>query len=184
MTTSSQTTVDALLDAGFQVFSRNPGANLADVAAAAGVTRATLHRYFPSRELLVQRLATQAIAEMDAAVDVACQHSVSAFATLKDCLLALIPLGDRHGFLAHEAVITDATVQAEFERQQREMVDLVDAAKSDGHIAPSLPTVWVIRAYDYLLYAAWEAVREQELVPTQAADAAWQTFAHGVGASQ
>ncbi|MEM8981533.1 MAG: TetR/AcrR family transcriptional regulator [Pseudomonadota bacterium] len=180
---SSPKTLDALVDAGFRVLSRNPGANLADVAAAAGVTRATLHRYFPSRDALVDTLAGRAIEEMDAAVDAACQHSPSAMAAMRDCLFALVPLGDRHGFLAHEAVITNPTIEAEFERQQGELVALVDAAKRDGVLARDLPTDWIVRAYDYLIYAAWEAVRDQELVPKQAAEAAWRTFASGLGDS-
>ena len=41
---------DAIIEAAFAVFSKNPGAPLADVAGRAGVGRATLHRHFASRE--------------------------------------------------------------------------------------------------------------------------------------
>jgi AcrR family transcriptional regulator len=41
----------AILDAAARVFSeQGTAANLADVAAAGGVSRATLYRYYPNRE--------------------------------------------------------------------------------------------------------------------------------------
>jgi AcrR family transcriptional regulator len=46
----------ALLAAGRQTLTANPGATLADVAAAAGVSRATIYRYFDSRAALLEAL--------------------------------------------------------------------------------------------------------------------------------
>src|SRR5438067_11098805 len=54
-------TAAAILDAAAHVFSeQGTGANLAAVAAAAGVSRATLYRYYPNREALLEALAAQA----------------------------------------------------------------------------------------------------------------------------
>jgi AcrR family transcriptional regulator len=39
-------------------------ANLADVAVAAGVSRATLYRYYPNREALLKALGTHALTEL------------------------------------------------------------------------------------------------------------------------
>ena len=55
---------EALIEAAFAVFSRDPSAPLAQVADRAGVGRATLHRYFASRDELVRALTEIAIAEM------------------------------------------------------------------------------------------------------------------------
>ena len=49
-------TAAAILDAAAHVLSEHgSGANLADVAAAAGVSRATLYRYYPDRDALLLR---------------------------------------------------------------------------------------------------------------------------------
>ncbi|MEM7588506.1 MAG: TetR family transcriptional regulator, partial [Acidobacteriota bacterium] len=41
---------EAVLDAAALLFTENPGASMAALAEAAGVGRATLYRYFPTRE--------------------------------------------------------------------------------------------------------------------------------------
>ena len=52
---------DAIIEAAFSVFSKNPSAALADVAERAGVGRATLHRHFASRDDLMRALSKIAI---------------------------------------------------------------------------------------------------------------------------
>src|ERR1700730_15287424 len=51
--------------AAAQFFSKQgPAANLAEVAAAAGVSRATLYRYYPNREALLKALGAHALNEL------------------------------------------------------------------------------------------------------------------------
>ncbi len=176
-----ESTADAIVEAGFSVLSRNPGANIAEIASAAQVTRATLHRYFPSRAVLVAELAKRALAEMDAAVTSACHESASAGDVLRDSFTALIPLGDRHGFLAHEHLQLDDAIEAEFLQLQATTAQWIDAAKLEGVFDQHIPTEWINRTYDYLLYAAWDSVRRQETTPKQAAKLAWRTLTTGLG---
>src|ERR1700753_4172571 len=57
-------TAAAILDAAAHVFSdQGTAANLADVAAAAGVSRATLYRYYPNREARLNDLGAHALNE-------------------------------------------------------------------------------------------------------------------------
>jgi TetR/AcrR family transcriptional regulator, mexCD-oprJ operon repressor len=78
-----------------RVWSERGGlANLTDVAAAAGVSRATLYRYSPNREALLEALADHALADsasrvvaagLDRApVDVAIEPIVRGFASVAD----------------------------------------------------------------------------------------------------
>ena len=48
---------ERILDAAERMLERTPSATLADIAAAAGVSRSTLHRRFASRDKLVEALA-------------------------------------------------------------------------------------------------------------------------------
>ena len=180
-TDNKRSSKQALIEAGFKVLHTNPGASLAEVASAAGVGRATLHRYFSSRERLVSELAQIAISEMDTAVEEACRHSQTAFEALRDSMQALIPLGDRYGFLMHEFVEQDEAVIAEFERQQRETEELVSAIMDEGKLDRAVPVRWVVRSYEYLIYAAWDSVYRQELTPAQAGDLAWRSLIQGTG---
>ncbi|MEM8695011.1 MAG: TetR/AcrR family transcriptional regulator [Pseudomonadota bacterium] len=176
-------TKDAIVEAAFDVLRQDPSAPLSTVADRAGVGRATLHRYFPSREALIHALALTAIDEMDQAAEAACEGVQSYEEAFRNMLAALIPLGDRHGFLATEPVESDPAIAAEFERQMNETRELIDEAKQDGLFDPAVPTDWIAQAFDHLLYAGWESVKAGDITHKQAADLAWRTLAHGIGTS-
>ena len=175
---------DAIIQAAFAILSRDSGATLTEIAERAGVGRATLHRYFPSREDLIRALAWMAIEEIDQAAAGVAEAAGSFSEALEKVLGALIPLGDRHGFLAREPVEQDSAITAEFERQMRETRELVEAAKREGAFDTSVPTGWIVQAYEHLLYAAGESVRAEDITPAQSADLAWRTLTSGLGGSK
>ena len=172
---------DAIIEAAFSVFSKNPSAALADVAERAGVGRATLHRHFASRDDLMRALSKIAIKEMDDAVEKACADATSYSEVARLALQALIPLGDRHGFLALEGDSDDPELQAAYAKEQRETAEMVDAAKGEGLFDTSVPTAWIVQAFDHLMYAGWESVKAGETTQDQAASLAWRTLIHGLG---
>ncbi len=172
---------DAIIEAAFDVLSRDPSAALSEVAERAGVGRATLHRHFASREDLVRALALTAIEEMDDAAEAACEKAQSYGDALRLALTALIPLGDRQGFLAGEPVDNDPEIAAAFERQMDETRDMVEEAKREGLFDRAVPTDWITQAFDHLLYAAWESVKSGETTHAQAAALAWRTLTTGLG---
>lgn len=174
------TTKDAIVDAAFDVLSRNRSASLSEVANRAGVGRATLHRHFPHRNDLIRALALIAIDEMDNAAEAACETANSCADALRRSLNALIPLGDRYGFLALEPIDDDSEIAEAYERQRCEVRDLIKEAKDEGLFDQSVPTDWITQAFDHLLYAAWESVKSGETTHTQAADLAWRTLTIGL----
>ncbi len=174
-------TKDAIIEAAFDLLSRNPSASLGDIADRAGVGRATLHRHFAGRDDLVRALALIAIDEMDEAAEAACDNAETYADAFRRMLTALIPLGDRHGFLAREPIEDDPDIAAAFERQMRETRDMVDEAKREGVFDRAVPTDWIAQAFDHLLYAAWESVKSGETTHAQAADLAWRTLTAGLG---
>lgn len=172
---------EALVEAAFSILSRNPGAPLAEIAEHAGVGRATLHRYFSSRDDLVLELAQLAIAETDQAANAACEGVESCGEALRLTLRALIPLGNRHGFLALEPLNSALETMTEYKRQLDETRDMIEGAKTEGLFDTHVPTDWILQAYLHLLFAAWEAVRTESATPAQSADLAWRTLTEGLG---
>lgn len=173
-------TRESIIEASFALFSRNIGASLSEVAERAGVGRATLHRHFANRDDLLRTLTLLAIEEMDAVADAASVDTKSSSEVLRDMLYALIPLSDRHGFLAREPLEADSDLAKEFERLDQGMNELVEAAKGEGLFDTAIPTAWISQVFDSLLFTAWESVKLGKTTSAQAADLAWLTLTQGL----
>jgi AcrR family transcriptional regulator len=125
-------TATAILDAAAHVLAEHgAGANMAEVAAAAGVGRATLYRYFPSREALLQALAAEALAEAGARLADAGLDHVPVEQALERIVRALVTIGDRYAVLVREHVQPDpselerllgAPIRSAFERGAKDGV--------------------------------------------------------------
>ncbi|MFK8048304.1 MAG: TetR/AcrR family transcriptional regulator [Halioglobus sp.] len=174
-------TRSAIVEAAFQLYKSDPNASVADIAMLAGVGRATLHRYFPSREDLTVELALTAVKEIDEAAEIASEKAASYTEAIKLILFALIPLADRYWFLSNQTTGDDPAVQSEYKRQAQETADLIEQAKNEGGLNPQLPTSWLCEVFDGLLFAAWEMVRKENATAKQASELAWNTFINGAG---
>jgi len=173
-------TEHTILEAAFATLANQPTATLAEIANAAGIGRATLHRHFSGRDDLLQAMALKASKELDVAIDAATADAESYTAALRLCLEAIIPLADRQHFLAGEQLDRFPTVAAVYARQNAELVAAIDAAKGEGSFDPHLPTEWIAAAYDTVIYTAWHMVRRQDATPRQAAGFAWRLLQSGL----
>ena len=179
------TTRTAIIEAAFKTFGQDASASLNDVAATAGVGRATLHRHFKGRDDLMLELTKIASREIDEAVAAAVKPATSWTESLRLSLAAVIPLADRLWFLMRQPTPPGAEVAALHARQRAETVEAIDQARKEGAFATDAPTAWIAAVYDALIYTGWEAVNAGELTPNQAADLAWRTLTTGLdGKSQ
>lgn len=161
---------DAIIEAAFATLSASPDASLSDIAKAAGVGRATLHRYFASRDDLMIALRDIAAKELASAVAISTRHSESYLAGLMDAFKAIVPLANRQWFLV-QTEQDDAGAS--------DLRKTIEAAKSEGSISQTVPTAWIANTYNHLLYASWILVRDGEATAKQAADYGWKTFEDG-----
>ncbi len=170
---------ETILAAGFVLFSRNPGASLSDFAQEAGIGRATLHRYFASREALMDALCHAALSEIDAAIDSATHDAKSYTEALYQSIGAILPLAHRHLFLSY-VTVDDPARAAQFEKSNAQMREVIDLAKAEGTFDAHVPTAWIATSYDALVHAGWERVLAQDLTPRQATDLVWRTLTKGM----
>ena len=171
----------ALLTVAAAALARNPGASLNEVAAQAGIGRATLYRYFPSRKVLVRELAMAAIAAIDQVTAEVTAQKLPTDEALLEFLKGVVPLGDRFHFLVTEtSAYQDPEVNAAYERQLSELDTFVIQLKQDGVIAPEVPNAWVTVAMDALIWAAWSAVYSGDLARNDAAILTYRTLLKGL----
>jgi TetR/AcrR family transcriptional regulator, mexCD-oprJ operon repressor len=104
----SDRTAAAILDATAHVFSeQGSSASMADVAEAAGVSRATLYRYFPHREALLSALAAHALADAAARLADAGLERAPVEEAIERIVRAVVAVGDRYSVLVQEHVKFD-----------------------------------------------------------------------------
>jgi TetR/AcrR family transcriptional repressor of mexCD-oprJ operon len=123
----------AILEGAAQIFVRHgEQASMNDVAEAAGVARATLYRYFPTREALLGELARAAVSDVEARLTSARIDEVPPEEGVGRAVRALVDVGNPFVLLVREERRSDHT---RFERQVAQPLRrLFERGQSTGDI--------------------------------------------------
>lgn len=131
-----------------------------EVADAAGVGRATVHRHFPGREDLVREIAVSAVEEAGAAMDGARLEEGRAEEAVGRLAEALVPMGHRFHFLLAEGQLdSDPGFLAAEQKLVERLERLAERGRREGVFGADVPPAWIVDAIGALVYAAWEGVR-------------------------
>jgi TetR/AcrR family transcriptional repressor of mexCD-oprJ operon len=132
----------AILEAAARVFSQQGElASMADVAAAAGVARATVYRYFPNREALLEELARTAVAEAGERLADASLDTVAVHEGVSRSVRGLLAIGEPLVVLARERVRPEP---GEYDRRvATPLRELLERGQSEGSIRSDIPAAWL-----------------------------------------
>jgi TetR/AcrR family transcriptional regulator, mexCD-oprJ operon repressor len=141
--TLQQRVADAILDGAAQTLAiQGPAASMNDVAAAAGVARATVYRYFPNRQALLDELALAALREIEERIASARIAEVPTEEAIARVVRTLVDIGDLFIVLVRERARP-----AEFESTlAAPLAQLFERAKASGDIRGDIPASWLIEA--------------------------------------
>src|SRR5918999_3924914 len=130
----------AILDAAARVLvGRGEQASMNDVATAAGVARATVYRYFPSRQALLDELARLAVRDAAERLGSARIEEVSTQEAVSRVVRALVDIGDAFVVLAREKA-----GGAEFDRALAgPLARLFESGQASGDIRDDVPVPWL-----------------------------------------
>jgi AcrR family transcriptional regulator len=169
---------DAILEAAVQVLASQPEAGVAEIAAAAGVGRATVYRHFASREELIEALRLHASDEARRRFAEARVDEGDPVEALERMVAAMLALGDRY------RVIFPQDPQARPRRSEvllKPLTRLIARAQAEGAIDPELPPAWVIASLRALLRGAVGEIEARRLGRDAAAARVVRTLVRGVG---
>ena len=132
----------AILEAAAEVLARDgEQASMNDVAVAAGVARATVYRYFPSRQALLDELADLAVGDAGARLASARIHDVPVEEGIARAVRALVDVGDYFVVLARERVRPEP---GRFEHMlAAPLRRLLERGQSTGKIRGDIPSSWL-----------------------------------------
>jgi AcrR family transcriptional regulator len=135
----------AILEAAATVLAeRGEQASMADVAAAAGMARATVYRYFPNREALLDELGRVAVEEAGDRLQAGRLGQVAVSDAFERAVRALVAVGDSFVVVSRESARPDA---AQFEQRiATPLRELIERAQSLGEMRDDLPASWLMES--------------------------------------
>ena len=128
----------AILDGAAEALAHDADASMARVAQASGVAPATVDRYFPNREALLEALADEAVARVETALAAARLDDVPAPEGIRRVVGAFVDAGDAFVAVArHRELLAPSDFEARLAGPVRR---LCDRAQRDGVIRGDLPS--------------------------------------------
>ncbi len=171
-----------ILAACAEALASNPGASMEELALAAGLSRATLYRAYPSREALLRATALDALASVEAGLKAVSLRRGDSVEVLRRIAEVLVPLGAKFHFLASEDWLEkDERVASRLANLERAVAGVLERAREQDRLERSTPLEWQLRVFFALVYAGWESVAGEVLVPRDAVQAVFSSFLGGQG---
>ncbi len=139
------------------LLTRKSTATMDEVAKAAGISRATLHRHFAGRDALVRALEALGIAECEAALDAARPAEGSAPEAVRRLVREIEPAAGLLAFLYSEAQLFEGEGQHEgWSRIDDRIAALFARGQAAGEFRIDLTPAWLTEAlYGLLASGAW-----------------------------
>jgi len=142
-----------IVAAAAEVFARQgAAANMAEVAAAAGVARATVYRYFPTRQALLEQLAEIAVRDAGRRLEETRLEKVDPDEGVTRAARALLEVGDYLTVIAREGVRPRSD---DYERRLLAPPRRLFArGQSSGAFRRDMPADWLTNAFVELVVSA------------------------------
>jgi AcrR family transcriptional regulator len=175
----NRTATGILAAAAIVLAEHGESASMADIATASGVGRATLYRYFPTRELLLQGLIEAALTELRERIADAELDTVPVAEGLARLTRGFLAAGDKYSALANvkKEFIAD---KAELDRQLAQPVEaLLARGVEDGTLRADLAVGVLVQMYTGLIERAFTMVWRREVGLEQAAALVTTMFLDG-----
>ncbi|WP_043622166.1 TetR/AcrR family transcriptional regulator [Nonomuraea candida] len=168
----------AIMAAAEDVLSANPVATMEQIAEAAGVARATIHRRFASREALIEAMEVTAWREILEAVKAARPHTAPPLVALHQATASILQVKPAWRFTLARQVPLSAEARA----VQAEVMEVCEEVFG-RLLGPGADLVWVRRAYLALLGEAAHGTPPASVTghdPDALATRVLDTLMHGV----
>ncbi|TWJ25213.1 TetR family transcriptional regulator [Micromonospora endolithica] len=166
------------------MLARDRAAPLSAVAQAASISRATLHRMYPNRDVLVEAIVERACREARAVFDLVDMAHSPVPDAIRDLVRRLMPIAHLWALAINEPLMDQVPRFAEdaAELEQR-LVELMRRGQRDGVLRTDQSARWMTFFFGMALTAAHHAVASGFLAPREAPDLVVSSVLHGISGS-
>jgi AcrR family transcriptional regulator len=171
---------ERILDATATLIATDPTATLEEVAARAGVSRATVYHHFESRDALLDTLTERSIVQVRAALDAARPHEDGATAAMERLLKAAWQVIGRYRGLVivNPARLPRAELRSRLAPALEPVSSVVARGQHVGEFDPDPPVDWLVGILTDIIHAASRQVSAGAMTPDEAERLLLRT-AHG-----
>ncbi|MFI0421050.1 TetR/AcrR family transcriptional regulator [Spongiactinospora sp. 9N601] len=175
---------DQILTKATEHLNHSPAASMAEIAQSVGISRATLHRHFATREALMVALgwraldAWQGIHERIGLGEPPAGERLGE--TLHALVLAQIEAAENYGFaVTEQAMETDRALVTRAEELEAKEIELISACQRAGILRADFPPIWVSNTLYGLLLAVRESLRQGDVARRDIPRLVLETFLRG-----
>ncbi|MCQ4082708.1 TetR/AcrR family transcriptional regulator [Streptomyces sp. RB6PN25] len=152
---------DQVLREAAALLARRPTASMDEIARAAGISRATLHRHFPGRDALVRALGELGIAQVEERLDAARIEEGDPVAAVQRLIEEAMPVSGFLAFLYGENQLYDLPGITEgWSRVDRRVGALFRRGQEEGVFRFDLTPAWLGEAMYALIAASGWCVQD------------------------
>jgi TetR/AcrR family transcriptional regulator, mexCD-oprJ operon repressor len=145
----------AALEAATKVLAENPKASMGEIAAAAGIGRATLYRAFPTRECLMDTLAFTAATELAKRIEEAGLDLAPVPEALHRLLRAVLTVANHYVIIVGTRPEPESPVgRVSAEGIEKPFLELVERGVADGTLRADLGTDVLLTVFGGLVVSA------------------------------
>lgn len=165
--------VEAIIQAGLAVLARDPGASVTVIANAAGLTRATVYRHFPTSEALASEIFRRAIAETEAALDAAGLDEGDGREALERFVRVAWAAADPYRLV--RTMVSATEVEARAQKIKARLDDLLRRGQRAGVLRDDVSAGWLADVVEALIFRTSDGVARGEWDADDALAALWHT---------
>lgn len=178
---------EQIMTAAIQHLNESPSASMAQLAEAVGISRATLHRHFSSREELMLALSRRGHdqwerVQLDAGLEAATASGDREMLekAMRALLVGLIEVADEYAFgLTDYALAYHPELQRRVAELEDREIAFYTAAQRAGLLSTRLPARWVGSVMYGLLVAVRDSLRHGDIARRDVPGLLLDTFLHG-----
>ncbi|WP_225836348.1 TetR/AcrR family transcriptional regulator [Streptomyces sp. NK08204] len=172
-----------VLESATAVLAKDRGASMQVIAARAGISRATLLRLFPTRQVLVQAMAEKILDDCDRVLAQAEADTAPVEQVLAAVVAEYTPFAQLWNFVYVEPDVLGVPEASERAGAIfRRTVSLVERGQNAGLLRGDMPATWLASTFCGLAETAWELTLEGHMGARQAPDFINAILLHGVTA--
>jgi AcrR family transcriptional regulator len=177
----TERTVRKILEVAEQILSKDPAATLERIASAAGVARTTLYRRFATREALIAAMSTQALTEVEEAIDRGRPETAPPMVAFHEITANLIEIKSGWRFAMRNVGAPDSPAGEIHERIFEKCLRLLERAEAAGAIRPGVDLGWARDVYHALIEQAYQERADTGRDRDALAELVVGTLFHGIG---